>query len=190
MKLSKYLLCFLAASFLLVGCSQEAVDRAKAAQADAEKRLAIVQAASVQAEQALEQIKALALVVGGEKAAAMVKVGEHSLEVAKDGERAAQALADATGRATAAAERSQAAGGTTFDVILGILQSLALGAAPVLAVVLPIVNKYRKALTVTAAHADRMEEATTPAEIEAAKKISIAEQAAGGLTAIIAKARA
>ncbi len=58
-----------------------------------------------------------------------------------------------------------------------------------IAAVKPMINRYRKAITVTAAHADRMEEANTPEAIVEAKKISIAEQAAAGVAALIEKNR-
>ncbi len=175
---------------LLSGCTQADVDRAKVLQAHAEARLVQAHEAAEVARVALEQMKAIALAVGGTQAEALVKKGELAAEATHDAETVAAAVVDATGKAVADAERSQAAGQSTLNTILTIVGSLATGAGGIAGIAIPIIAKYRRAITVTAAHADRMENAETQGDVDIAKQVSIAEQAAAGVTAIIEKARA
>ncbi len=187
MKLILPILLF--ACLCMGGCSQADVDRAKAANDAAIASLNKVESARAEIVKALDEARALASSVGGSRADALIAKVESKLEVADDGVKIARAVADATGKGLEDAKKSLETGGTALDVAIGVLQSILMYSTPVLAVAVPIISKYRKALTLTAAHGDRMEVAQTPDEIKAAKDISIAEQVAGGVKSIIERAR-
>ncbi len=186
----KYLLPILLFSCLFMGgCTQADVDRAQAALDQATATLAKVEAARDAAAAALAETKTIASTIGGARADALIAKAETGLDMANDGVKVARSIADTAASGLDAAKKSQAVGGATVDTIIAVGLALITGGATITATVVPIIQKYRSALTMTAAHADRMEAAITPEQIEAAKKISIAEQVAGGVKSLIEKAR-
>lgn len=177
-------------ALFLCGCTQGDIDRAKAAQVKAKQVLEQAKSAEATVSAAYIEIKAIAEQLGREKGAALMARVDKALATASDGVHVAQAMVDASGVIVVAAEKSKAAGGLTIDAVLAGIIAFFTGGASIATAVMPIINRYKRAIMVTAAHADRMEESETQDDVDLAKRISIAEQATAGVTAIIASARA
>lgn len=198
----KSFLLALVALFALCGCTQEDVDRAEVAQQKAQSILDQARAAEAQATAALGQIAALAAMVDQAKGDALLARGTQALEMARDGVAAAQALVSTAGVGVDAAKKSHAAGGLTVEVVIQTVLALAAGLVPALGVLIPLINKYRTALKLTAAHGDSMERVArsaadldpqeadiTAQAVKNAKENARQSQLAAGVADLIAAAR-
>ncbi len=159
----------------LTGCSQQQVDRAEQLSARANEAVAV-------AGQALRVASDLAAATGSKEAQDAVAAAKRAFDLAAEAAQRAEA-------AGVAAKKEQAAGGGTIAVIgAAILASLG-GWSGAMALAGRAISKYKTALTLTAHHADVMEEAEDADDVAYGKDQAHAAQVAAGVADLIAAAR-
>jgi len=137
------------------GCTQAQVDRADQSVAQAQAILARAEIMEEKARQAVEMARTLADEIGSERAQAIVDKAESAMAAVEHGVDVAKAAVAVAEIAANAAKASQAAGGSTLDVITAIL-STAIPAAGGLFVAIRKLASTRKTLTQTVQGVDRI----------------------------------
>ncbi len=186
-----------------VASAQTATERASQGVAQAEAALIKAQDVAKVAQEALTVARQVAEATGSEKAKEAVAKAQAGVDAAQAvvaqlqasvpaakavAEQAAAAVAQAE-KGVEAAKAAQEGGGGTLQVLIAGAIAFLTGNGTGLLAAAGKVAKAVTAVRLTAQHGDRMEAATTDAEVEAAKKLAKAEQAAAGVSAIIAQAR-
>lgn len=124
-----YLLAIMAVlTFSLTGCSQASVDRAQAGVDQAKEILAKAEAAEARVAEAVATAREIAAAIGDERAKELVAKADAALAMAKSGTEAAKIVVATADTGLAAAKASQAAGGSTFDMLLAAAGALIPGA--------------------------------------------------------------
>ncbi len=129
----KYILPLMAL-VMLSGCTQRQIDEAKAMQAQAHQILTVTEEAHRATQAALAEMKAIAAKIGGASGEALVAKAEHMLEVTGEKVADARDYAKKMDGAVEVAVASHDAGGTTVDVLLGLLTYFVPGAAALVAI--------------------------------------------------------
>lgn len=181
------LICLLVVG--LGGCAvDDAVARAEAALTAAHDMEADADAALATAKTTAAQLRTLAESLDATKAAAVLAQADALVAGATAASaRIGSALTVAT-QATEAAKAAKEAGGGLVEVLCGAAAIFLPGAAGMLKLVRDVA-KARTAVKLTALHADRMEEAGTDEDVEAAKRTAKHEQALHGVAELIETAR-
>jgi len=184
----------LLALLCLGGCSlDDAIARADSAAHAATVARAQVDAGVKQAEETAATLRMLAKNLDAEKAARVLDQADALIVLAKSAIPAADAAIATSSAAIKAAKDAQAAGGTWLVVLLAVLGVGIPGGSVAATMVRGVIANLRTAvqqreaaITVTARHADRMEEAASDIDITNAKLQAIAEQEALGVKSLIA----
>lgn len=179
----------LAALLLLGGCSDNQIRIAREGLEAAKKAEAVALAALEAVRQNAAEARVLAAQIGGEKGAELVSKVEAALPRVEQGLKAAQEAVAFSEKAVVAAEKEHAAGSGTIDVLKASLLAACGGWAGVIALALRAIGKYKTALSLTAAHADVMEQAEDEDDVAYGKDQARQAQVAAGVFPLIQKAR-
>lgn len=184
----KYLLAF----WLVLGLSgcavEDAVARAEAAVATAKAMKADADGALQAARETSAQLRELAKSLDAAKAASILAQADALVAQAEASVARVGSTLEVAEQATTAARAAKDAGGGLFEVLCGASAILLPGAAGAIKLLRDIA-KARTAVKLTALHADRMEDAETAEDVEAAKEKAKREQALHGVAELIEKAR-
>lgn len=176
-------------ALFLVGCSvDDAVARSEAALTQARLIKADADTALIAAQDTAAGLRKLAESLHADKAAAVLAQADAMVAQAQAASKRIDTTLTVAESAVDAAKSAQAAGGSLWDVLIGAVGALVPGAGGALLLVRRLAQ-YRTAVTLTAAHADRMEEAETAADVDAAKLKAKREQDLHGVASLIEKAR-
>ncbi len=158
----KLILPALVLVLLTSGCTQQQVDRAAAATAEADAKLAQVDQAIAAAQQAVADGKVLADSIGNVKAQQIVAQAQAGLAAATAARQGIQVADDA---AHAALTAAKASGGSLFSIVAAVVGTL----VPAMGVILPLVGqvaKWRQSFTQTVAGIETAKGSMTPDQIE------------------------
>jgi hypothetical protein len=184
----KYLLSIFAV-LMLAGCAvDDAVARSEQALTEAQQLKAEVDRALVAA---VSTAKGLQKLAEGLDAARAAEVTQQANDLVAQAQAASKRVGDTLAvaeKATEAAKAAQAAGGGALDVLIGAASILVPGTGGAL-MLLRQLGRAKTAIRLTAAHADRMEEAETSSDVIEAKMKAQREQALHGVAYLIEKAR-
>ncbi len=197
---SSTLLAILAIALLsLSGCNERQIAQAEAGVAAARQTLSDVEGAIATAKAALAQAKAAAELLGTKVADDVIAKANAAVAMAEKARPVAEATMKVAETTLAAAKQSQANGDSTGGTLLTIISTL-VAAIPTVGIPLAMAlnnakkqrdeeiaerkraeaeaEARRKAISIVAAYADKMELAETPEQVKAAKD---SVQAAAGL---------
>lgn len=110
--------------FGLTGCTQADIDRAEAVSAAADAKLSAADQALAVANQALDEARELAAKVGSDQARQLVAKAQQAVDLASASDDAAKVAAKAGRDAVEGAKAAQAAGASTFNVLLAAATAL------------------------------------------------------------------
>lgn len=121
------------AALLLSSCTDEQIARAEAVSAAAQARVDQAAHAVELAQAAVDKADALARDLGSVKAEQVVGQAREALQVAVAAKDLAKSTADVASAAVASAKAAQAAGGSTFDILIAVAGTAVPMAVPLLA---------------------------------------------------------
>jgi hypothetical protein len=120
--------CAVILCFLLAGCTQGQVDRAQVALDQAKEVLAESRAAEARVAEAVATARQIADKIGSDEGKALVEKAESALAMAKAGVEKGEKLVNIGQVGLDAAKASQAAGGSTLDLLLSAAAAFIPGA--------------------------------------------------------------
>lgn len=118
------LIAVVALALLLTGCTDAQIQRAEAASAAVDLRLAQAEHAEQVAQDTLAAAEQLAEASNSDKALAAVAAAQAAVEVASSTTALAKSAAGDARTAVQAAKDAQAAGGSTLDVLIAVVTTL------------------------------------------------------------------